>query len=251
LQLTLDGQPITTPYTFTGVEGIVRTLGAPTPASTGGNSYDFVSWSDGGQATHEVATPTSDTTYTALYQPSAATAVFNDTFETNRGWVLTSGANTATGGRWQRGDPQATSLSGLTLQLGSCDGGSVNCLITGLSAGSWAGAYDVDGGLTSMQSPQITLPAGRITLTFRSYFAFSGATSADYFRVRIARADGTAQTIYQETATGSAKGAVWTGRSLELSGFAGQAIRIRFEANDRVSGSYIEAGVDNVAIVRQ
>ena len=50
----------------------------------GGNTYDFVSWSDGGQATHEIATPTEDTTYTALYQPTAAAAVFNDNFETSR-----------------------------------------------------------------------------------------------------------------------------------------------------------------------
>jgi glucose/arabinose dehydrogenase len=251
LQLTLDGQPITTPYTFTGVEGIVRTLGAPSPVSSGGSSYDFVSWSDGGQATHEIATPTSDTTYTALYQPAASTAVFNDTFETNRGWALTSGANSASSGRWQRGDPQGTNLNGTTLQLGSCNGGSVNCLITGLASGSWAGGNDVDGGLTSIQSPQITLPAGSIRLNFRSYFAFSGASSADYFRVRILRSNGSVQTVYQETATGSARSAVWTGRSVDLSGFAGQTIRVRFEANDSSTGSYVEAGVDDVSITRQ
>jgi glucose/arabinose dehydrogenase len=251
LQLTLDGQPITTPHTFTGVEGIVRTLGAPTPVNSGGNAYDFVSWSDGGQATHEITTPTADTTYTALYQPAASTAVFNDNFETNKGWALTSGANSATTGRWQRGDPQGTTLNGLALQLGSCNGGSVNCLITGLSTGSWAGGNDVDGGLTSIQSPQITLPAGAIRLNFRSYFAFSGASTVDYFRVRIVRANGTAQTVYQETATSAARSAVWTGRTVDLSGFAGQMIRLRFETNDTGSSSYVEAGVDDVSITRQ
>jgi len=50
-QLTLDGAPITAPFEFTGVEGIIRTLGVVTPQSSGGTSYDFVSWSDGGQAT--------------------------------------------------------------------------------------------------------------------------------------------------------------------------------------------------------
>jgi glucose/arabinose dehydrogenase len=250
LQLTLDGQPITTPYTFTGVEGIVRTLGAPASVTSGGARYDFASWSDGGQATHEIVTPTNDTTYTALYQPAAATAVFNDNFETNRGWALTSGANSASSGRWQRGDPQGTSLNGRALQLGTCNGGSVNCLITGLSGG-WAGANDVDGGLTSIQSPQITLPAGTVTLNFRSYLAYSGASSADYFRIRVVRANGTVTTVYQENASGSARGAAWAGRTLNLSTFAGQTIRLRVEANDSATGSYVEAGVDDVVITRQ
>jgi len=251
LQLTLDGQPITTPYTFTGVEGIVRALGAPASVTSGGSSYDFVSWSDGGQATHEIVTPTNDTTYTALYQPAVGAAVFNDNFETNKGWALTGGANTATGGRWQRGDPQPTSLNGRALQLGTCNGGSVNCLITGLSSGGWAGGNDVDGGLTSIQSPQITLPAGSITLNFRSYFAYSGATNADYFRVRVLRANGSVATVYQETASGSVRAAAWVGRVVNLSAFAGETIRLRFEANDSSSGSYVEAGVDDVAVVRQ
>lgn len=251
LSLTLDGQPITTPHTFTGVEGIIRSLAAPASVTSGGNAYDFVSWSDGGQATHEITTPTNDTTYTSLYQPAAPTAVFNDTFETSRGWALTSGANAASAGRWQRGDPAPTSLNGRALQLGACNGGSTNCLVTGLTAGSWAGGNDLDGGLTSMQSPAIALPSGALTLNLRYFFAYSGSTNADYFRVRIVRADGTVQTVYQENATGSQKAAAWVGRTINVSAFAGQTVRIRVEANDSGSGSYVEAGVDDVSVVRQ
>jgi glucose/arabinose dehydrogenase len=68
LQLQLDGQPTTAPVTFQSVVGIVRTLGAPTPQASGGTSYDFLSWSDGGAATHTIATPASNTTYTATYR---------------------------------------------------------------------------------------------------------------------------------------------------------------------------------------
>ncbi len=67
LQLTLDGQPFTSPMDVVGVEGIVRTIGAPSPQSSGGNTYNYVSWSDGGVQTHEISTPVSDTTYTALF----------------------------------------------------------------------------------------------------------------------------------------------------------------------------------------
>jgi len=64
LQVKLDGQPKTTPISFVGVVGIDRELQAVTPQSFGGNNYQFVSWSDGGAATHFISTPTDDTTYT-------------------------------------------------------------------------------------------------------------------------------------------------------------------------------------------
>jgi glucose/arabinose dehydrogenase len=68
LQVTLDGQPVTTPVNVSSVVGIVRTLGVVTPQTSGGNSYQFGSWSDGGAATHNIPTPATNTTYTATYQ---------------------------------------------------------------------------------------------------------------------------------------------------------------------------------------
>ena len=53
LQLTLDGQP-TGATTVEGVVGIQRVLGAPATQTVGGISYEFVSWSDGGAATHTI-----------------------------------------------------------------------------------------------------------------------------------------------------------------------------------------------------
>jgi glucose/arabinose dehydrogenase len=68
LQLRLDGQPVAAPTTFTGVVGIVRTIAAPTPQASGGTTYEFVSWSDGGAASHNISTPAANTTYTATYR---------------------------------------------------------------------------------------------------------------------------------------------------------------------------------------
>ena len=67
LELRLDAQPRTTPLTVGSVVGIVRGLEALTQAS-GGTTYEFVSWSDGGAATHDISTPSSNTTYTATYR---------------------------------------------------------------------------------------------------------------------------------------------------------------------------------------
>jgi glucose/arabinose dehydrogenase len=71
LQLELDAQPVSTPTSVVSVVGIQRTLGAPSPQSTGGKTYEFVSWSDGGVQSHTVATPAANTTYTATYREIA------------------------------------------------------------------------------------------------------------------------------------------------------------------------------------
>jgi len=67
LQVKLDGETRATPFSFTGVVGIIRNLEAVTPQVSGGNTYVFNSWSDGGAAAHNIATPTANTTYTATF----------------------------------------------------------------------------------------------------------------------------------------------------------------------------------------
>ena len=68
LQLRLDAQPVSTPRTFESVVGVVRGLEAPATQVSGGTSYQFVSWSDGGAASHNITTPATNTTYTATYR---------------------------------------------------------------------------------------------------------------------------------------------------------------------------------------
>ncbi len=67
LQLTLDAQPITAPVSVTSVVGMQRSIGAVSPQSLDGISYQLASWSDGGALTHNIATPAANTTYTATF----------------------------------------------------------------------------------------------------------------------------------------------------------------------------------------
>jgi glucose/arabinose dehydrogenase len=251
LQVTLDGQPVTTPFSQASVEGVFRTLGVVSPQTSGGTTFTFSSWSDGGAATHDVATPVNDTTFTATYQASAG-AVFSDDFSVDRGWVVNpNGSDTATTGQWQRGTPQATSSSGAAMQLGAGDGGAGSALATGLAAGASVGDVDVDGGGTSIQSPQIALPTGALRLSFAFYFAHLGNSStADFFRASIVGPSGTV-TVLQELGSTAVDAASWVTRSFDISQFAGQTVRIRFEASDAATGSLVEAGVDTVSITRQ
>ena len=66
LQLTLDGQPVTAPSSFTGVVGIERDLAAANQ-NFNGRRYRFDTWSDGGAASHTISTPSANTTYTASF----------------------------------------------------------------------------------------------------------------------------------------------------------------------------------------
>ncbi|HEV2800145.1 MAG TPA: PQQ-dependent sugar dehydrogenase [Pyrinomonadaceae bacterium] len=72
LQVTLDGQPKTDGYAELNVVGIQRTLGAPSQ-TLNGVTYNFVSWSDGGAATHNINVPAANTTYTAVFAKAANT----------------------------------------------------------------------------------------------------------------------------------------------------------------------------------
>ena len=179
--------------------------------------------------------------------------VFSDDFEQARGWTLTPGRNYATTGLWQRGDPQPTTYAGLTIQPGACGGGSTNCMITGLSAGSVVNYNDLDNGLTSIQSPAITLPAtGTLTLSIDFHLAhLKNATPADFISIRIVDGNGVAQTVLARGATSTNVAGRWTTRTASLDAWAGQTVRVRVEAVDNDPNGVVEAGFDNVVIRRQ
>ena len=67
-QVTVDGQPLNTPYSTQSVVGMKRLIGAVTPQVMGSESYVFSEWSDGGAATHEIVTGGANATYTATFQ---------------------------------------------------------------------------------------------------------------------------------------------------------------------------------------
>lgn len=75
LQVTLDGQPLTSPASVTSVEGITRTLGVVSPQTVNGIRYEFAGWSQGGLATQTIRTPTDDATYTATFRAVTTLAV--------------------------------------------------------------------------------------------------------------------------------------------------------------------------------
>jgi hypothetical protein len=180
--------------------------------------------------------------------PAGPTTVFFDDFESDQGWVRNPyGTDTAKLGLWERADPQTVNYYGYK-QLGTTVSGSFD-LVTGPLLGNNTGAYDVDGGMTSMRSPAINLPSGRnLTLTFSYYFAhYSNSSTSDYLRVRIV--GDTTSTVLQEFGANNDDDAVWAATTINLNSFAGQSVYIVIEATDAGSSSFVEAAVDDVLIV--
>ena len=181
---------------------------------------------------------------------AASNVVFSDTFETGLGWTTNaSGTDTAASGAWERGDPAATTSAGTALQIGTTVSGT-NGLVTGRLAGTAAGDYDVDGGLTSIRSPEIALPTG----------------NADAQPVLVSRPP--QQRLQRRLLPGSRAvrhhqhpGLPAAGRGLQPRRSLadrddqpveprGQTVRILIETADTSTASLIEAGVDNVTITR-
>jgi hypothetical protein len=178
------------------------------------------------------------------------TTVFSDTFETALGWTVNpNGTDTATAGLWERGDPEATTSSG-TKQLGTTVSG-VNDLVTGRLAGSSAGVHDLDGGVSTIQSPAIALPStGTLTLSFSYYLAHgTNSSSADFLRVYVVGS--TTSLVFEELGAANNDDAAWATATANISSFAGQTVRIRIEAADASTASLVEAAVDDVVITQQ
>ena len=150
--------------------------------------------------------------------------------------------------RGQRGNPDTTTSSG-TKQQGTTPSG-VNALVTGPLAGASAGVNDIDGGVTTVQSPadhpaqrhpdpELQLLPGPRHQRRRPPTSSGPSWS---------NAAGTATQVFQELGAADDDDAAYVTQTVNISQFAGQTVRIRFQAADAATASLVEAAVDDVRI---
>ena len=182
----------------------------------------------------------------------ARCGAFDDDLEVTRGWVVNpDGTDTApASARWRRGNPEGTGAYGRTIQPTTTPSGRA-ALVTGLPAGSTAAAYDLDG-RTTVRSAPIRLPAGLgQTLSFRFLWAHApNGSAADHLRAIVEAEDGTTTPVWERTGKPALLAGAWRIATVPLDAWAGQTIRIRFEAQDGAGASLVEAGVDDVRVTR-
>jgi PKD repeat protein len=192
------------------------------------------------------ATPTQTPSNTPTGTPPP-NAVFFDDFESDRGWIVNpNGNDSAVTGQWERANPFGTAVNG-PKQLDNAASGSFD-LVTGAAAGGDPGDFDIDGGVTTIRSPNITLPSsGNLTLSFKYYLAHKNNSSTnDYLRVHVIGA--TSTLVFEELGAAVDDDAVWASFSANLNSYAGQTISVLIEAADAVEGSLVEAAIDDVLI---
>ncbi len=226
--------------------------GAPPDAE--GNytyGYGFLNVLAAGNAWCGGPPPPTPTPTTAPPTPTPTTppgdVIFVDDFETNKGWTVNPyGTDTATTGMWERANPQGVDYNGWK-QLDVTHSGSYD-LVTGPLAGSSAGDYDIDNGVTSIRSPNIVLPSGEdLTFSFYYYLAhYSNSGSDDFLRVKVVGS--TTQTVFQELGAADNDDAAWAYFSTSLNSFAGQTVYLLIEAADMGTASLVEAAVDDVLV---
>jgi glucose/arabinose dehydrogenase/chitodextrinase len=68
LNVSIDEEEGPAPLTHEAIIGATQTISAEPTQILGGQSYGFLSWSDGGNASHEITVPAVDTTYTAAFE---------------------------------------------------------------------------------------------------------------------------------------------------------------------------------------
>jgi len=174
-----------------------------------------------------------------------------DDFEIGRGWKTNpDGTDTATSGMWQRANPAATSYNGAR-QLGTTTSGLAD-LVTGAASGGGPSANDVDGGVTSIRSPDFVLSPGHsYAVKFRYYLShYAGTNAGDYLRVKVMSAGSTA-TLFQELATSTDDPAVWATANVRIpDSFVGSTVHLLIEAADNGTPGLVEAGIDDIAVMR-
>ena len=182
----------------------------------------------------------------------ARCGAFDDDLEVARGWTVNpDGTDTApASARWARGNPSGTRVSGVTLQPTATPSG-VAAFVTGRLAGDRPSAYDLDG-LTTIRSPQIRLPG---TLGQRLFFRWflghaASSSSADHLRAIVEGPGGGQTVVWERRGSATVVAGTWTSASVSLDPWAGQPVRIRFEAVDGAGGSTVDTGVDDIRVTR-
>ncbi|AUI59350.1 metallophosphoesterase [Amycolatopsis sp. BJA-103] len=237
-----------------GVTGTISPSSVTPPANGTATATLTLTASAGatGSATATVTGSSGSVSQTATVAVSVGSGggeAFSDDFETDKGWrVDAAGSDTATSGKWERGDPEETTstYSDQVKQRGDTTSGA-NCLVTGRLAGSEYGANDLDGGASSMTSPSFTVPSGG-KLTFSYTFAHGdNATSADYLRIRVL--DGTTPTtVFEKLGSATEVAGAWQTAAADLSSFAGRSVRLLVEAADASTASLWESAVDDLRV---
>ncbi|MBC7772845.1 MAG: hypothetical protein H7210_10150 [Pyrinomonadaceae bacterium] len=179
-------------------------------------------------------------------------SVFSDNAETQQGWSYLAADDTATQGRWLRGNPVGTAAQP---EDDHTPGAGINCFFTGQGTpGGAVDRADVDGGSTTLTSPSLDL-TGRANPKISYWRWYSNhiepGAAADTFRVSISANNGATWTPVETVGPdGPQTLGGWLHHEFDVKDFVTPtaSVRVRFVAEDVGNMSNIEAAVDDFLV---
>ncbi len=226
---------------------------APLPAFACGSVVEFYASAEssaGETWTDPPAGPTQVHLASAAY---SQTLGFEDTLETNTGWLTSAPGDTATLGLWTRVNPVGSSAQP---EDDHTAGAGVFCFVTGQGVGGGAaGDNDVDGGITTLRTP--ILDASGYNEPHVAYWRwFSNNQDIfninDSFVVDISN-NGGASWVNLETVVPGDPDALggWIRHEARLADFVvpTNGVQLRFVAQDLGGGSVVEAAIDDLQLL--
>ena len=171
-----------------------------------------------------------------------------ESFETNTGWTVGGPSDTASTGQWERANPQGTAAQPEddTTPTGTL------CYVTGASAGTSIGSFDIDGGITTLTSPvfDATESGGQDAyLIYERWYSnnLGASPNEDSMLIEVSSNGGSSWTLLEEV---SENLGAWTEKSFRIADYVTPTsnFRVRFIARDLGDGSVVEAAIDDVRV---
>jgi hypothetical protein len=198
--------------------------------------------------------PNAQLTMTFGTSVSSSELAVDDFEAATSNWSVGAADDNATAGLWVRGDPVGTSSNGIQPQPEDDHTPSPGtlCWFTGQGAvGGSAGQADVDGGTTTLVSPNFALAgADDPRVEFWAWYSNEGGQNpnSDSMPVEVS-ADGGATWVTALTISENAR--AWVRREIRVEDFFPAPVaqvRVRFRARDLGGGSLVEAAIDDLRI---
>ena len=202
--------------------------------------FYFSAQGDGGTT---ITSPFDAPNSTYSYDICLVETVMSDDFEADAGWTVDS-QNLQTG-EWVRDDPIGTSAQ--PEDDHSIDG--TDCFFTGQgSQGGSSGEADVDGGPTTLTSPEIDLSDGDATINFYLWFHHTDYGTQQPLEVDLSD-DGGTTWIKAADITNDPS---WQLYSYNVSDHVTPSarVKVRIRVNDNPNDDIVEAAVDDFSVDR-
>ncbi len=179
--------------------------------------------------------------------------IFQDDFETDKGWIVGVPGDLAIEGIWVREEPVGTEYGGYQIQPEydhSPSPGEICFVTENEEPGGPADESDVDGGKTTLLSPLLDL-SGRVGATLSYWFWHSNNRgsnpSQDPWIVKVT-SNGVDWITLEDTMEST--GESWVHRSFLLDDYieVSEQVQFRFVARDQPYASLVEAALDDVLV---